>query len=358
MYAFPSHPQIQSALSASRNEIDLIFDYDNPQVASAITPQVSANREVVFRSDRTDDTEVYYWSLPTRFVGNQLTAYGGSLNYTIRFTPVPSASRSRNNAPDVVLKSENDITILHYRREDTSPQGSTSYSVPMVESYWQRVDGKEVNREHMLMTLAKVSYILIKATYTTMTEEAALSHVSLDIALPRPTGAYHVRAVEVEQCTCPVGYQGLSCENCAPGYKRSNSGIYLNLCEPCDCNGHSDECDSDTGVCIVSGHRSIESSCSFRHPYIFDNHHHDSHSRTAVTTPQATIARNVSAEAAPPVARHPIAIARTPMLFATSATTAATCPAPVIGATASKTLRAAGARCAAKAPSICRLTTR
>ena len=38
----------------------------------------------------------------------------------------------------------------------------------------------------------------------------SLSEVSLDIAEDRRTG--HSRAYDVEQCQCPSGYRGLSCE--------------------------------------------------------------------------------------------------------------------------------------------------
>lgn len=207
--------------------------------------------ETVFRNVQHDDTEVYYWSLPTRFVGDKITSYGGILNYTLRFTPQPGSAMSRNSAPDVVIKSENDITILHFRKDEIRPTIPQSYSVPIVEHYWQRSDGKEVNREHLLMTLADVSYIFIKATYTTTTDEAALSHVSLDIAVPKGDHASG-RAYEVEMCQCPQGYTGLSCEDCAPGFMRSDQGLYLGLCEPCQCNGHSNDCDPVTGVCNVS----------------------------------------------------------------------------------------------------------
>lgn len=77
-----------------------------------------------------------------------------------------------------------------------------------------------------------------------------LSDVTLDYAQERNTG--QVVAVEVEQCSCPIGYKGLSCEDCDIGYTRSVQGVYLGLCEPCDCNGHSQQCDPDTGVCLVS----------------------------------------------------------------------------------------------------------
>ena len=52
-------------------------------------------------------------------------------------------------------------------------------------------------------------------------------------------------------CDCPPGYIGLSCEKCDVGYTRS-PGVYLGACNYCECNGHSEECDPENGVCYVS----------------------------------------------------------------------------------------------------------
>lgn len=235
---------VRATFTPQRNEFSLITDYENPSEADQSL--ATANNEVSFRVAAAD-TSVYFWRLPSRFAGNKITSYGGYLNYTIRYVPTPGGFMSRNNAPDVVIRSS-DITILHYRRDEVSPSGQQTYSVPIYEDEWQRIDGNRVNRQHLLMTLAAVSDIFIKATYTTTTDEAALSQVSLDTASPHFTGSY-VRAVEVEQCQCPRGFQGTSCENCAPGYTRGIAGLYLGLCELCQCNGHSEECDPETGVC-------------------------------------------------------------------------------------------------------------
>lgn len=74
--------------------------------------------------------------------------------------------------------------------------------------------------------------------------------MSLDTATDRNTG--RPRALEVEDCRCLEGYTGTSCEDCAPGYKRAEEGLYLKICEPCDCGGYSDDCDAETGVCRVN----------------------------------------------------------------------------------------------------------
>ena len=80
-----------------------------------------------------------------------------------------------------------------------------------------------------------------------------LEGVTLDIAVEgyNPNTS---KAMTVEQCQCPQPYTGLSCEDCAPGYYRSQTGPYGGYCVPCQCNGHSETCDVVTGICYVSRH--------------------------------------------------------------------------------------------------------
>ncbi|CAL8147958.1 unnamed protein product [Orchesella dallaii] len=204
------------------------------------------SREVGFREFSRYSPGTYYWQLPYNFLGDKVTSYGGYLNYTVRYVPQPGGQSSPNNAADVEING-NDIRLLYFRKATLSPNRQETITVPLLEQYWQRQDGQTANREHLLMALANLDSLLIKATYTTSTREAFLSNVILDIAVPRNTG--QEQAFPVEQCACPVGYIGLSCQECAYGYTRSLRGLYLGLCEPCSCNGHSDECDSKTGVC-------------------------------------------------------------------------------------------------------------
>lgn len=69
----------------------------------------------------------------------------------------------------------------------------------------------------------------------------------------RVTGAQN--ATNVETCSCPSEYKGQFCEQCASGYTRvtPNGGPYV-TCVPCECNGHSDMCDPETGVCMNCQH--------------------------------------------------------------------------------------------------------
>lgn len=272
---------IHASFSPSRNEFRLVSDYeylDEAQVGLDID-----GNEVSFRGN-SGDSNVYYWELPPLFAGNKVSSYGGSLNYTIRYVPTQGGFMSRNNAPDAVIKSSNGNNLLHYRRDEVTPSGSQSYQVPIADGHWQSAEGNVVSREDILTALADVSAVLVKATYTTTTEEAGLSQVSLDSASQQNRGSY-LRAVEVEQCSCPAGHQGLSCEHCAPGYTRN--GQTGGFCEQCECNNHSDECDPISGVCSVS---LFYFNCLHLTNLIFSIN-----TRTAATTQKVIIAKDARA---------------------------------------------------------------
>ena len=75
----------------------------------------------------------------------------------------------------------------------------------------------------------------------------------LDIAIPQDTG---FPAKFSEQCLCPEGYDGQSCEICARGFyrdpfDRSMAGTVGN-CKKCPCNENEQSCNFNEGkvVCL------------------------------------------------------------------------------------------------------------
>ena len=60
----------------------------------------------------------------------------------------------------------------------------------------------------------------------------------------------------VENCQCPKGYAGLSCEKCEWGYVNADGNDSgdgnQHECIKCDCNGHSASCDLLANKCHVS----------------------------------------------------------------------------------------------------------
>uniref|UniRef100_A0A673BCI6 Laminin, gamma 3 n=1 Tax=Sphaeramia orbicularis TaxID=375764 RepID=A0A673BCI6_9TELE len=56
----------------------------------------------------------------------------------------------------------------------------------------------------------------------------------------------------VEYCSCPLGFAGQFCEQCAPGFTREEAGRGpLSACVPCNCHHHG-TCHPETGVCECS----------------------------------------------------------------------------------------------------------
>lgn len=129
------------------------------------------SREIGFREFSRYSPGTYYWQLPYNFLGDKVTSYGGYLNYTVRYVPQPGGQSSPNNAADVEING-NDIRLLYFRKATLAPNRQETISVPLVEQHWQRQDGQTANREHLLMALANLDALLIKATYTTSTREA------------------------------------------------------------------------------------------------------------------------------------------------------------------------------------------
>lgn len=112
--------------------------------------------------------------------------------------------------------------------------------------------GDPVTRSQMLHVLSDIKYLMIRAQYHSEQAEGRLMSVVLSIGEHSDEGIDST----VEQCNCPIGYAGLSCENCAWGYVKyfTNGTDHQShhLCVKCDCNGHAGSCDLVMGECSVS----------------------------------------------------------------------------------------------------------
>uniref|UniRef100_A0A1B6EDX6 Basement membrane-specific heparan sulfate proteoglycan core protein n=1 Tax=Clastoptera arizonana TaxID=38151 RepID=A0A1B6EDX6_9HEMI len=248
--------QISAAFTRTTQDFQLVRSERLNQPFSDDLEVDTSARELVYRRFTP---EVYYWVLPARFLHNKVTSYGGNLQYTLRYVPTPGGQSSRNNAPDVVIASTNGVELSYFHNEKIEPNSPVTVTVPLLEQNWSMKNGAQTNRQHLMMALAELKNIYIKATYTTNTQSAALISVSLDITEDRNTG--QSRAVEVEQCFCPQGHRGTSCEECEAGYTKQEEGFYLNFCEPCNCNGHSTQCDPTSGICLNCGDNTEGDQC-------------------------------------------------------------------------------------------------
>ncbi|XP_066058873.1 basement membrane-specific heparan sulfate proteoglycan core protein isoform X2 [Chamaea fasciata] len=208
-------------------------------------PHFVSPRELRFDAFQELPRGVHYWVLPAPFAGDKVTAYGGELQYTVTHW-APAGTPLPLRHPDVLLQG-NGILLEHFSSATPLAGVPTIVTVPIREGAWRRADGHDATREHLLMALADVDLFMIRASYSEQPEESRLADVSLDVAVPHATG--RPPALEVEDCACPPGYRGASCQDCDTGYTRSTTGLYLGTCEPCQCHGHASKCHPDTGVC-------------------------------------------------------------------------------------------------------------
>uniref|UniRef100_A0A3B4GZM7 Heparan sulfate proteoglycan 2 n=1 Tax=Pundamilia nyererei TaxID=303518 RepID=A0A3B4GZM7_9CICH len=210
--------------------------------------------------------EPHYWQLPGVYQGDKVGSYGGKLKYTISYVAGPRGTLLDDADVQII---GNDITLVARQPWQRRQQGRemNTFEIVFREENWRRPDGMIATREHLMMVLADLDDILIRASYSTEMRSSSISDISMEVAVPNYSGL--AQALEVEQCRCPPGYQGLSCQDCAPGYTRTGGGLYLGHCELCECNGHSDSCHPETGICTSCLHNTQGELCEQCAPGFF-----------------------------------------------------------------------------------------
>nr|XP_032808700.1 laminin subunit alpha-1-like isoform X2 [Petromyzon marinus] len=216
--------------------------------------------------------EPFYWKLPSQFTGPKLTAYGGKLRYTVYFEAEDGSGRS-DREPQVLLRGGRNKELLIYRdMAPPRPGQRTQHQMDMTEHEWRYFNSvldQPVSRADFMSILGGIGNIFIKASYGSRMTESRISEVSLEVAA-RGNGSSHLQAAcQVEQCECPPGYSGLSCQECAPGFFRDVSArhvpgqprLVLGPCIPCHCNNHSASCDPESGRCQGCRHNTTGHHC-------------------------------------------------------------------------------------------------
>uniref|UniRef100_A0A8C4UYU5 Laminin subunit alpha-2 n=1 Tax=Falco tinnunculus TaxID=100819 RepID=A0A8C4UYU5_FALTI len=268
-------------------------------------PEIVANIEQVMQDLRS---EPLYWRLPEQFEGRKLTAYGGKLKYAIYFEAREETGFA-TYYPQVIIRggppTHTRIIVRHMaapligqltRHEIEMTEHEWDYgddqkvrntvpweyyhddpginrTVSQADFAWKRYGddsrpSRAVSREDFLNVLYDVHYILIKATHGNIMRQSRISEISMEVAERGSVSGMIPQASLIEECDCPLGYSGLSCESCSPGFYRLPSpsagrtpAQSLGTCVVCQCHGHSTMCDPETSVCQNCQHNTAGQHC-------------------------------------------------------------------------------------------------
>ena len=181
-----------------------------------------------------------YLEAPAAFRGNHLSSYGQFFRVSVQFSEDIFQTSS---IYDVILLG-NGIEIGAIFSVAPSAQQRVTLSVQLSaeNGLWTNVlSNQTVTPSGLQSVLSSLDRVLITTNFPF---NLTLYSVELDVASFSGV-AGDTSVTWVEQCVCPANYSGLSCESCAVGFTRSESGI----CELCQCNGLSVTCDAVTGAC-------------------------------------------------------------------------------------------------------------
>ncbi|CAN7938715.1 unnamed protein product, partial [Ixodes hexagonus] len=216
---------------------------------------------------------MYYWQAPEKYLGNRLYSYGGDLKFMLSFVVARGdTSGTYVEGSDVIL--EGDGKKLGYNWGVRPSADNVSIALPLREHGWHVLDSdgrplRPATRSEFTLVLNDVERLLLRAKYHTDQVEGAMHHVELPEA-SKESGSL-TKMTSVEMCQCPAGYAGLSCELCAPGYRRVNNTLVGGRCEKCDCNNHADSCDPYTGKCHECLHNTTGPNCGDCLPGFYGN---------------------------------------------------------------------------------------
>ena len=182
---------------------------------------------VQFRASNVayDGRDSPYLALPEVLLGNQLKSYGGYLKYDVSFMGNGRPSKT----PDLIITGNGNV-LVHRSRTPLEPNVPNKVMTQFVPGNWYKPDNRLATREEIMMILANVDNILISLGYIEATErEVTITNIVMDSATLYDQNMG--QASLVEQCSCPTGYTGDSCEQCAAGFVRQR-GVWLGRCVP------------------------------------------------------------------------------------------------------------------------------
>uniref|UniRef100_A0A8C9ZMT2 Laminin subunit alpha 3 n=1 Tax=Sander lucioperca TaxID=283035 RepID=A0A8C9ZMT2_SANLU len=260
-FCFGATDQCQSSSKRRGKFVEMrVWRLESPDQEEVTSVLNTASNTVVADIQELPPTvQTLYWVAPSSYLGDRVSSYGGFLTYQSKSFGIPSEGMTLlDRRPDVVLTGHN-MTLIHMALQVPLPDRLYQGRVQLLEGNWRHaVSNRPVNREELMMVLAGLVGLRIRALYFTQSQRLSIGEVGLEGATITGTGS---PGNTVEDCSCPPQYTGDSCEKCAPGYYRDRSGPFLGRCVPCECNGLADECEGRTGRCLNCQYNTAGDRC-------------------------------------------------------------------------------------------------
>ncbi|XP_064648797.1 laminin-like protein lam-2 [Lineus longissimus] len=240
-----------SSIDAQWTGVDgsgLAIDVTTPILAGESTAQfimrITNSAEYMLRQH-------LYFVATEEFLGDKRAAYGQTITFALKISTADNPVVTTKG--DIILEGTDTNYILV--AELPSLPGTTSstvFSFQLREAEWKvgTTMGRQATYTDLQKILTNIKAIKIRGKYSNDVDSSTdLSYVAMNHGAPSPTS--NVTINNVEQCSCPTGFQGQFCESCSAGYTRqtANGGPFVS-CVRCDCNGHaSADCDPESTVC-------------------------------------------------------------------------------------------------------------
>ena len=191
-----------------------------------------------------------YFVAPQRFIGDQRWSYNRELKFSLKIGAEDIGPRP--TAEDIIIEGGGDkptrlsLTITAQNNPiPTADMQEYSFLLHENPEYgWT----PSLRPKDFIAVLSNITSIKIRGSYV----HGGFGGIDEFIMESATEGGSGKPATWVEQCECPQGYSGQFCQKCQLGFYHENKGGPFARCIPCNCNGHSDYCDDESGVCDCS----------------------------------------------------------------------------------------------------------